>query len=83
MIPFLTLQARSLGINEEEVGMIYSFMSIAALVAPPVSGMIADKIGNFKVRKNPTDFMLIFLLRIPRTHNPKLEGYNMNGLLHV
>ncbi|RXG51870.1 Major facilitator superfamily domain-containing protein 6 [Armadillidium vulgare] len=49
LVPFLTLQARSLGINEEEVGIIYSFIPIASLIAPPISGILADKIGNFRI----------------------------------
>ncbi|KAL7638054.1 UNVERIFIED_CONTAM: hypothetical protein RMT77_011679 [Armadillidium vulgare] len=49
LVPFLTLQARSLGINEEEVGIIYSFIPIASLIAPPISGILADRIGNFRI----------------------------------
>ncbi|KAB7505011.1 Major facilitator superfamily domain-containing protein 6 [Armadillidium nasatum] len=49
LVPFLTLQARSLGISEKEVGVIYSFIPIASLIAPPVSGILADRIGNFRI----------------------------------
>jgi len=49
LFPFLTLQAKSLGILESELGIIYGFMPITALVGPPLAGMLADKIGNFKV----------------------------------
>lgn len=49
LFPFLTLQARSLGITESELGIMYGFMPITALFGPPIAGMVADKIGNFKV----------------------------------
>lgn len=52
LFPFLTLQARSLGITESELGIIYGFLPITALLGPPLAGMIADKIGNFKVNKH-------------------------------
>lgn len=49
MFPFLTLQARSLGITEKELGIVYAFTPVIAIIGPPLTGMIADKIGNFKV----------------------------------
>ena len=49
LFPFLTLQARSLGIHEDELGIIYGLMPLVALITPPLSGMLADKIGNYKV----------------------------------
>nr|XP_053644364.1 major facilitator superfamily domain-containing protein 6-A-like [Cherax quadricarinatus]XP_053644365.1 major facilitator superfamily domain-containing protein 6-A-like [Cherax quadricarinatus] len=49
MFPFLTLQARSLGITEKELGIVYAFNPVIAIVGPPLTGMIADKIGNFKL----------------------------------
>ncbi|KAF2367900.1 Major facilitator superfamily associated domain [Trinorchestia longiramus] len=48
LFPFLTLQARSIGITESELGIVYAFLPLVALVGPPIAGMIADKIGNFK-----------------------------------
>ncbi|XP_042865012.1 major facilitator superfamily domain-containing protein 6-like [Penaeus japonicus] len=49
MFPFLTLQARSLGITEKELGIVYAFTPVIAIIGPPLTGMIADKIGNFKI----------------------------------
>ncbi|XP_037782940.1 major facilitator superfamily domain-containing protein 6-like [Penaeus monodon] len=49
MFPFLTLQARSLGITEKELGIVYAFTPVIAIIGPPMTGMIADKIGNFKI----------------------------------
>ncbi|XP_068213541.1 LOW QUALITY PROTEIN: major facilitator superfamily domain-containing protein 6-A-like [Palaemon carinicauda] len=48
MFPFLTLQARSLGINERELGIVYAFNPVIAILGPPLTGMVADRIGNFK-----------------------------------
>ncbi|XP_045110371.1 major facilitator superfamily domain-containing protein 6-like isoform X2 [Portunus trituberculatus] len=49
MFPFLTIQARSLGITEKELGIVYAFTPAITIIGPPLTGMIADKIGNFKV----------------------------------
>ncbi|XP_042222971.1 major facilitator superfamily domain-containing protein 6-like [Homarus americanus] len=49
MFPFLTLQARSLGITETELGVVYAFNPVIAIIGPPITGIMADKIGNFKV----------------------------------
>ncbi|MPD06358.1 hypothetical protein E2C01_102166 [Portunus trituberculatus] len=51
MFPFLTIQARSLGITEKELGIVYAFTPAITIIGPPLTGMIADKIGNFKVRQ--------------------------------
>lgn len=48
MFPFLTLQARSLGINEQELGIVYGVIPVIAILGPPLTGIVADKIGNFK-----------------------------------
>ncbi len=45
----MTLHMRSLGITVEEIGIIYGIVPFAAILAPSAMGMIADKIGNFKV----------------------------------
>lgn len=49
LFPFLTIQARSLGITESELGIVYGFLPVTALFGPPLAGMLADRIGNFKV----------------------------------
>lgn len=40
---------RELGINVEETAIMSAVTPIVAMVMPPVAGMIADRIGNFKV----------------------------------
>ncbi|XP_076031168.1 major facilitator superfamily domain-containing protein 6-like [Oratosquilla oratoria] len=49
LFPFITLHMRSLGITEEELAIIYAFNPVIALIGPPLTGMLADRIGNFKV----------------------------------
>ncbi|KAI1280629.1 hypothetical protein HDE_13886 [Halotydeus destructor] len=47
--PFFTLHMKSLGISLTEIGIQFALTPIATLLATPVMGMVADRIGNFKV----------------------------------
>ncbi|XP_069194850.1 major facilitator superfamily domain-containing protein 6 [Procambarus clarkii] len=49
LFPFMTILARSLGIQEHELSIILAINPIIALLGPPITGLFADKIGNFKV----------------------------------
>jgi MFS family permease len=49
LLPYMTIHMKSLGITVEEIGIIYGIVPFAAILAPSAMGMIADKIGNFKV----------------------------------
>ena len=46
----MTLHMRSLGITVEEIGTLYGIVPFFGIIINPGMGMIADKIGNFKVR---------------------------------
>lgn len=76
MFPFLTLQARSLGITEKELGVVYAFNPVIAIVGPPLTGMVADKIGNFKVFLSITmaasgcAALVFSVVPIARQHHP-------------
>ena len=50
MMPFLTLHARALGILEMELGIVFSVNAVFTIIVPAPAGILADKIGNFKVR---------------------------------
>lgn len=50
LYPYLTIHMRELGINVEETAIMSAVTPIVAIIMPPIAGMIADKIGNFKVR---------------------------------
>ncbi|ODN01877.1 Major facilitator superfamily domain-containing protein 6-B [Orchesella cincta] len=49
LYPFLTLHMDALGLDEWEIGINQATAPIVAILGPPVAGLIADKIGNFKV----------------------------------
>ncbi|XP_076033205.1 uncharacterized protein LOC143020621 isoform X2 [Oratosquilla oratoria] len=49
LFPFLTIYMRSLGITETELAFIYLFTPLIGLLGPPVTGLLADRIGNFKL----------------------------------
>ncbi|KAK3857628.1 hypothetical protein Pcinc_036131 [Petrolisthes cinctipes] len=70
LFPFLTLHARSLGITEWELGVVYGFNPVIALFGPPVIGIIADKIGNFKVMLSVTmaasGFAALLFIAVPQ-----------------
>lgn len=49
LLPFTTIHMKSLGMSFQEVGAIYGVSSVAAILSPFLLGLIADKLGNFKV----------------------------------
>ena len=49
LLPYMTIHMKSLGITVEEIGIIYGVVPFFAILAPSAMGMIADKLGNFKV----------------------------------
>ncbi|XP_076033193.1 uncharacterized protein LOC143020620 isoform X2 [Oratosquilla oratoria] len=49
LFPFLTIYMRSIGITERELALIYLFTPIIGLVGPPITGLLADRLGNFKL----------------------------------
>ncbi|XP_025829071.1 uncharacterized protein LOC108740930 [Agrilus planipennis] len=46
--PYLTIHMRELGINVEETAIMSAITPVIAILMPPIAGMVADKIGNFK-----------------------------------
>lgn len=51
LYPYLTIHMRELGINVEETAIMSAVTPFVAIVMPPLAGLIADRIGNFKVNK--------------------------------
>ena len=47
--PFVAIHMKSLGISVEETGIIYGIASVVSVLAPVDLGLIAYKLGNFKV----------------------------------
>ena len=50
LLPYMTIHMKSLGITVEETAIIYGVVPLFAILAPSTMGMIADKLGNFKVK---------------------------------
>lgn len=53
--PYLTIHMRELGINVEETAIMSAVTPIVTILMPPVAGLVADKIGNFKVITTPNN----------------------------
>nr|CAD7448166.1 unnamed protein product [Timema bartmani] len=49
LYPYLTIHMRELGINVEETAIMSAVTPIVAIVMPPLAGMVADRIGDFKI----------------------------------
>nr|XP_022901331.1 uncharacterized protein LOC111414266 [Onthophagus taurus]XP_022901333.1 uncharacterized protein LOC111414266 [Onthophagus taurus]XP_022901334.1 uncharacterized protein LOC111414266 [Onthophagus taurus] len=49
LYPYLTIHMRELGIDVEETAIMSAVTPIVTIVMPPISGIVADRIGNFKV----------------------------------
>ncbi|XP_072758531.1 uncharacterized protein [Anoplolepis gracilipes] len=49
LYPYLTVHMRELGINVEETAIMSSITPLVAVIMPPLAGMLADRIGNFRI----------------------------------
>ncbi len=48
LYPYLTIHMRSLGFSAEDAAVVNAALPAADVFGPPVAGMLADKIGNFR-----------------------------------
>ncbi|XP_071527991.1 major facilitator superfamily domain-containing protein 6-like [Panulirus ornatus] len=44
---YLTLHMKQLGITVTEISTIYAILYVASIIGPPISGIMADKLGNY------------------------------------
>lgn len=58
LYPYLTIHMRELGINVEETAIMSAVTPVVAIVMPPIAGMVADRIGNFRVKLEPRPLVL-------------------------
>ncbi|XP_064090441.1 major facilitator superfamily domain-containing protein 6-like isoform X2 [Macrobrachium nipponense] len=69
ILPYLTLQMQELGLSMRQIGWIYAFLPITTILGPPISGMVADRTGNYKavvlVNMLLTTFLHLVLLYLP------------------
>ena len=49
LYPYLTIHMRELGISVEETAVMNAVTPVIAIIMPPLAGMVADRIGNFRV----------------------------------
>lgn len=52
LFPFIPIHMKSLGMSLEEIGAVYATSSVCAILAPFFAGIVADKLGNFKVKSS-------------------------------
>lgn len=49
LYPYLTIHMRELGISVEETAVMNAVTPVIAIIMPPLAGMAADRVGNFRV----------------------------------
>lgn len=49
LVPFMTIHMKSLGLTVKEIAIIYGVAPPLFALSPFAMGIIADKLGNFKV----------------------------------
>lgn len=49
LYPYLTIHMRELGINVEETAIMSAVTPVVSIIMPPIAGLLADRIGNFKI----------------------------------
>lgn len=85
--PYLTLHMQQLGITVKEIAIIYAILPVGSILGPPLSGMIADRLGRYKIVVVVNVILAtvfhVMLLYIPtRTPNPLTlscgpQGHNL------
>lgn len=68
LYPYLTIHMRELGISVEETAIMSALTPCVAILMPPVAGIVADRIGNFKVN-------LIALSQSCSNFTPKIANF--------
>lgn len=74
LYPYLTIHMRELGINVEETAIMSALTPCVAILMPPVAGMIADRIGNFKVNNFSISVAMLCIILLENSnseHCPK------------
>lgn len=49
LYPYLTIHMRELGINVQETALMSAITPLAVIIMPPLAGLVADRIGNFRI----------------------------------
>ena len=71
LYPYLSLHMRSLGFNMEDASIVNSAIPVADIFGPPLAGVLADKLGNFRIFMAIVTVLngvsALFLLTVPQT----------------
>ena len=71
LYPYLSIHMRSLGFSVEDASVVNTAIPVADVVGPPLAGLIADKLGNFRIFAAVITFLngasALALLAIPST----------------
>ena len=57
LYPYLTIHMRSLGFSIEDTAIVNSAVPLADIFGPPIAGLLADKIGNFRIFMGVVTFL--------------------------
>ena len=49
LYPYISLHMRSLGFSMEDASIVNSIIPVADILGPPLAGVLADKMGNFRI----------------------------------
>ncbi|XP_046383422.1 uncharacterized protein LOC124153999 [Ischnura elegans] len=79
LYPFLTIHMKELGIGVEEAAAMNALSPFIAVLMPPLAGLVADRIGNFRVLLALLSAVgggvsLLLLLVPPARHHPPLPS---------
>ena len=70
LYPYISLHMRSLGFNMEDASIVNSVIPVADILGPPLAGVLADRIGNFRIFMAMITFLngvsALFLLTLPK-----------------
>ncbi|XP_071441529.1 major facilitator superfamily domain-containing protein 6-like [Hetaerina americana] len=75
LYPFLTIHMKELGIGVQEAAAMNALSPFIAVLMPPLAGLVADRIGNFRVLLSILSAVgggvsLLLLLVPPARHHP-------------
>ncbi|XP_050430525.1 uncharacterized protein LOC126839310 [Adelges cooleyi] len=48
LLPYLTIHMQSIGLSVEEIAIVYLALPLTTFLAPPVTGFLVDKFGQYK-----------------------------------
>ena len=70
LYPYISLHMRSLGFTMEDASIVNSIIPVADIFGPPLAGVLADKMGNFRIFMATMTFLngasALFLLKVPK-----------------